>query len=345
MGIWDYEEIQKQLNQTKESDDNVDINDLDNDADVGSSEEESKEEFEDFEEEGQEEEEPTEQKADEKEVSPSEKQVSDTDQKIAEEILKLVGDDVVLKVKNYEKKASELSPTELVAFLQKGVRSDQLFQEAAATRRQLEEDRALVEKGALLVQQYLDKINSEAQRGGEAGKLPDYLRPSPDDTEEVRAWKEAQVRVLDEVSSIKRALAMKESEGYARQITNEILELQKQYPMASIDEVLAVKSARPNIDSEELVRASHNYYSSLDFVKKALNANPTAKREYDDEVIRNYISRQNQAKKTTVPGKKRGSASVDNLTKQKKLTISDFDTADSLSRAYLKEVERLEREG
>jgi len=342
----DYDEIQAKLNPTEESND-ADLDDLENDLEFSMSEEDKpdKDEFADteVEPEAEVEEKPEETTEVTKEAAAG-PVVSPTDKAIAEQVVRLMGDDVLLRVKDYEKKASELNPAELVAFLQKGIRSDQLFQEAAAARKQLDSDRALVEKGALAVQQMLEQINAESSRRGPVTQIPEYLRPHPDDSEEIKNYKLHQLQLMDEVNAVKQQLVSKEVQSSNQREVDTIVGLAKTtYPMASIDEVLAVKSVRPNINSEELLQASHNYYSSKDFIKKALDSNPTAKREYDDEVIRQYVSRQNKAKTQTVAGKRHGSTSADAVSKGTRRISRDFDTADSLSREYLKEVDRINR--
>ena len=346
----DYDEIQSKLNPTEESND-ADLDDLENDLEFSMSEEDKETDDEEFAdaEEGEKEGEVEEKPEKKSEASPdaaASPVVSPTDKAIAEQVVRLMGEDVLLRVKDYEKKASDLNPAELVAFLQKGIRSDQLFQEAAAARKQLDADRALVEKGALAVQQMLEQINAESSRKGPVTQIPEYLRPHPDDPEDVKAYKLAQLQLMDEVNAVKQQLVSKEMQSNNQREVDTIVNLAKTtYPMASIDEVLAVKSVRPNINSEELLRASHNYYSSLDFVKKALESNPTAKREYDDEVIRQYVSRQNKAKTQTVAGKRHGSSSADAVSKGTRKISRDFESADLLSREYLKEVDRMNREG
>ena len=304
--------------------------------------------------ESEEEEEVTEDKA--KEVV--EKKADDTgltpEQQAAvkEDVLKYVDGNTILKVKGIEKKASDLSPKEMVVYLQKGMNADRLFQEHATSKRELEHQRAIVERDAMALQNELSKQGA-GQAGGLSGKgkglglvttLPEYLKPTPDDTPEVQQWKESQVQMLDEFNAMKRyIMGNAQRETDVRKV-NEVMALKDTYPMASVDEVLAVKSVRDDVDSEELMRASHNYYSGGDFLKKAIDSNPTYKREYDAGVIKNYLAKKSSAPK--IPGKKVRSSGVDKVSfgSSKKNTMRTFEDADRLSRQYAREINKMSKE-
>lgn len=271
-------------------------------------------------------------------------------QQVKDQVLKMMGQDAVLKIRGVEKKASELSPREFTVFLQKGMDADQLYQRHAQERKAFELERAKFENEALALQSRLREaapsggLPANAKELGLVTELPEYLKPTADDPPEVLSWKESQAKLLDEHNAMKTYLFTQAQQSKNSEKVNEVLALRDTYPMASIDEVLAVKGARPDIASEELMRASHNYYSGADFIKKSLDSNPTFKREYDAEVIKNYLSRKSGAPK--IPGNKKRGAGVDKVSfgVERKNFRGTFDDADRLSREYARQMNKMERE-
>jgi hypothetical protein len=272
---------------------------------------------------------------------------------VKEDVIKRVGPDTILKVKGVEKKASELSPREMVVFLQKGMNADRLYQETAAEKRELARQRAMVEQGAAAIQEYAQQHKTGLAGGGlprqakDLGlitEIPEYLKPSVDDTPEVHAWKESQVKVLDELNQMKLYIANQQRTETDNAKVNDVLRFRDDYPMASIDECLAVKSVRPDVDTEELMRASHNYYSGGEFIKKAMDANPTYKREYDAAVIKNYLAGKNTAPK--IKGRKVHGSNIDKVSfgKDKKNFGRTFEEAETLSHQFFDELDKIERE-
>ena len=346
--LWDFEANQKKLASTNDSNDS----DLDVDLDALDDDKIDKDEDVDTEEDvdvGTKEDKtdvdagvkPDVTKADESGLSVAQQKT------IADQVLKLVGPDAILKVKGVERKASELTPQELTVYLQKGMNADRLFQEHALAKKELSRQREIVEQGATALQEYLREHpagQSGARTDGLITSLPDYLKPHADDTPEVQEWKMSQVKMLDEFNTMKSYILNTEQRSVDQQKVNEIVALRETYPMASVDEVLAIKQARPNIDSEEIMRASHGYYSGADFVKKALASNPTFKREYDAEVIKGYLAKKSGAPK--IPGKKVHGGAIEKVSFgiDRKNVKGTFEDADKLSRQYLSEIDKMEKE-
>ena len=295
----------------------------------------------------------------EKVVKPTKEAADDTgftatqQKQVQDQVIKLVGPDAILKVKGVERKVSELTPQELTVYLQKGMNADRLFQEHATARKSLERERAAVEQGAAALQEYLQQQQAGrpgarpgvGDTGGYITELPDYLKPTAEDTPEVQRWKESQVKMLDDFNAMKRYIASTAQREVDQKKVDEVLALRETYPMASVDEVLVLKTARPREDTEELMRISHNYYSGGEFIKKAIAANPTFQREYHAEVIKNYLAKKTGAPK--IPGKKVRGGAVDKVSfgTERKNFRRTFEDADSLSREFIKEQERMAREG
>lgn len=261
--------------------------------------------------------------------------------KIREDILGIVGEDTILKIKNRELRAGDLTKEELVMHLQKGIRADDLFQEAAVTRRQLEQERALVTKGAQAVEILLREQEGKATQPMDASKqkVLDQLKVGEYDTENEKTLKIFAAELVKEVDALKKDVQQGKLINYESEVVNEIKALKKQYPLASVDEVLAVKTSHPDASLERLMEAGHNYYTSLEFINEALSNNPQAKREYDESVIRNYNAKKGKAK--NVPLKRSrtsGSEKVSTKSRPKMGFEYGFDNAADLGRDYLREV-------
>ena len=305
-------------------DDDVDLDDLSDDA------------------EPDEDEEVVEKKEDtdvDKDVKPSDD--GDPYAKIREDILARVEDDTMLKIKGKEVRAGDLSKEELVMHLQKGIRADDLFNEVADMRRQLEQERALVSKGAQAVQQLIDQQGSPQKSQDPAlTQVLEKLKVDEfNDTPTEKTLKVLASELVQEVDTLRRDVQQGKVHTYESEVVGEIRTLKKQFPLASVDEVLAVKTSHPDASLERLMEAGHNYYASLDFVKESLSNNPQAKREYDDEVIRNYNAQKGKTKNVPLRrSRTSGSEKVSTKARPKMGFNYDFDNAEALGMEYLKEV-------
>jgi hypothetical protein len=341
---FDYDENQAKLNPP--SDEKED--------DAEETEEESTDEFEmddydpseDHDEDSEDEEEPPAEKV-EPEVKPTEVKPEPTPtltpvqaEAIKAEAIKLVGEDAVLTIKGVERKLKDFSPQEIVIGLQKGVRADQIFNELSVDRRKLEEERALVERGAVVIQDYLEKINSGqvANAASHQGPPAELLRITEDDTEETVQLKQVVAAQAQRLGHIEGAFRNTASEAKLKGLVDEVRSFDKDYPMASVDEAIAVKLARPDINTEDLMRAGHNYYSSEAHGRAVMAANPTFKRAYDDEVIKQYLARKQPSKSIT--GTKSSSSGSKKLSESAKKPIRDFKGADAGAKAYIRELMR-----
>jgi len=266
-------------------------------------------------------------------------------QAVKEQVLRLVGDTAVVKVKGVERPLKDFSPDEVVNWISKAMRADQVFNEAAATRkqveeerRQLEEHRALLEKGAAMVQ---DRLAGGGERGKPTdGNVPDFLKPGAYDTEEVTALKEFAAQQQQRLDKLEGTFTKSKQQETIKSVQQEIETLGREYPMASKDEVLAVKLAHMDTPTEELMRMAHDYYAGGEHIETALKHNPTFKREYDERVIKQYLARKQSAKKIAgQPAAANSSSSK--VSERGKIPIHSFDDATKASRAYLRESKRL----
>jgi len=264
--------------------------------------------------------------------------------KAAEQVLKYVGGDTLVRIKGTERPLKDFSPQEIVNWIQKSARADQVMQEAAASRRQveterrqLEEHRALLEKGAAMVQ---DQLGGRKDGETQEGNLPDFMKPGQFDTEEVAALKRFSAQQQQRLDRLEGSFSQRQKTDQLRGIQQEVENLKKDYPMASLDEVLAVKLAHPEVSSAELMEMAHKYYSSQEHIDSAFKSNPTYKREYDEAVVKQYIARKQSAKKIAGQPITAGSSSS-KVTEKAKVPIRSFDDATRASHAYLRESRRI----
>lgn len=263
---------------------------------------------------------------------------------VAEAVLKHVGGDTLVRIKGVEKPLKDFSPQEIVNWIQKSARADQVFQEAAASRRQVEEERRrLEEERARLSQEAGQGRGREGSAEPRKGTIPDFLKPGQFDTEEVTALKQFAAEQQQRLERLEGNFSQNQQKDKLRDIQHEVDELAKEYPMASRDEVLAVKLSHPEAPTEELMRLAHNWYSSKDHIDAAFKSNPTYKREYDEAVIKQYIARKQSAKKIAGQPVAAGSSSSKVAEKGKK-PIRTFDDATKASHSYLREMRRVSEE-
>lgn len=348
MGDFDYDEIQSKLNPTSDEADSKEDVEIDRESDEFSMDDYDPEEDVDKEEDEEEEGDkptPTPAPADQKpaEGVQAEPQGITTQQAeaIKAEAIKLVGEDTVLTIKGVERRLKDFSPQEIVNGLQKGVRADQIFNELSAYRRQLEEEKALVERGATMVQQYLDqakRIQPTAATQGQFNPPAALVTVHPDDPEEVVVLKQTIAAQAQVLGTLQGQYQSESQHNQLSSLVKEVESFSRDYPMASVDEAIAIKLARPDINTEDLMRAGHDYYSSKEHLLSGFKANPEFKRAYDDEVIKNYLAQKQGGK--SFSGSKSGSSSPKRVTETAKKPIRDFRGADEGAKAYLKELMR-----
>lgn len=355
MGNFDYEEIQKKLNPTEESN-NADLADIEDDRefsmDAEKYDEDEELEVDEEEKEEKEEEEGVEEEEVKKEkVTPDESGLTQDQKRLVQEnVIRVMGKDAILKIKGVERKVSDLTPDEFTIALQKGIRADQLFQEEAAKRKELVREKAALDQRAATVTQLMEQYGQKGPTGWKPGQgkiteIPKHLMPDPDDTPEIREYKLNEVRTLDRLNAMEQIITQAAEQDKAMGEIQEVKNIAQHYPMASIDECISILAARPDTDKEELVRASHNYYAGEAHIRDAIKHNPEFSRKYEQEVIKRYLAGKNQA--PTIKGRVHKKSPIDRVSEKSKVSPKgrSFEDADSLSKQYLAEISRMEKEG
>jgi len=254
------------------------------------------------------------------------------------------GEDTLFIVKGKEYRAADIPAKEWVNILQKGLRADQLFTEMGESRRSLEQDRDLVRREREQAQRILDQYGQGEKDGKkQMAGIPDFLKPNELDTDEMRALKQFALDQHQRVSTLETGAKDSEIKHWEGELLAEIKTLQKEYPQASVDEVLAVRSMGVPESNEELMRISHGYYSSLKFIERSLEANPTAARELEEKIMKKHYAKEGGKPRNVSVKRSRTSGGQKVSTKpSKKLGLDfDFENAEEGAEDYLKEIRKL----
>lgn len=294
-----------------------------------------------------EEEEAGEETEEEEEVTVEKEEVEGDDpyQKIREDTIKALpdGEDTLFVVKGKEYRAADIPAKEWVNILQKGLRADQLFSEMGDSRRSLEQERELVRRNNEQAQRILDQYGQGGKDGQkQTAAVPDFLKPNELDTDEMRLLKQYAADVTHRVTTLETGVQSSEVQRYEGEILTEVKTLAKEYPVASVDEVLAVKSLYPREKLDELMRLSNQYYSGLEFQKKAREANPTVARELDEAAVKAYLAKKGKSKAVGVKRSRTSGGQKVSTKPSKEIGLNfGFDDAEENSVDYLKEMSRL----
>ena len=272
---------------------------------------------------------------------------------LKESMIRQLGDDFTLKVKGVERKLKDIPAIELKNGLQKAFRSDQIFNDLSAERRQVEDDRRRFEEQRQRQEMEFNKLRQELellQRGirpdpsnpfGQA--MDEYGNPiSPTDSPDVRRYKFQLAETQKKLSEIENGMRQTSQQAFVSGVENEIKTLSKEYPMAPLDEVIAVKLARPEVRTEDLMKAAHDYYRGDQHIELALANNPEFLTKLKERFVKEYVAKRQSAKK--IVGVKKGSSGSTKVTGKAPAVIRDFRGAEAAAKKYIAELERQSRE-
>jgi len=266
---------------------------------------------------------------------------------VKRELIKKLGEPTRLKSKGKEYALKDLPNDEVVKFLQLGIRSDQVFRELAELKQSVLQEQTATRRAAEAVNQAMASVQQPARReaGPTPATLPPGLAPTQYDTEETLQLKGVIAGLMDQVQDLSRNYETQAvSQGEAR-VIKELQDLKEEYPMMSPEEVVAVKAMHRNIPLEEIAKVSHDHYQGKDHFMEILKHNPTLRREYEEEVIKNYrLALQNRKAVASKPTTGRHTVRPVPESQRTKKSELDFDKAEANARAMIKEKYRAEAE-
>jgi hypothetical protein len=270
-------------------------------------------------------------------------------QELKDALIAQNGADFVLKVKGIERKLKDIPSAEIKAGLQKAFRSDQIFNELSAERRAFDESRRQFEEQRTRQEQEFREMRQQVEslRGGHP--RPDKYDPygqreedgalSPTDTPEVRQYKVELAKTQEKLAQLEEGMHKNSQIAFVTGVEQEIKALSKDFPMAPLDEVIAVKLARPEVKTEDLMKAAHDYYRGDQHIELALANNPEYMKRLEEKMVKDFIAKRQSAKKIVgVPKGSSGSNKV--VSEGKKQPIRDFKSAEVAARAYINEMGR-----
>jgi hypothetical protein len=242
-------------------------------------------------------------KTEEAATKPPADQAAKTDaDKTTEAVLKYLGLDSTLKIKGKEYKLADFAKEDLLALIQKGTRMTQIGQELSQKERLLAERERVAEANALQATRLL-QTRPEAGATKAATEPPPALAPSEYDTEDVKSVKQAALSVWKQnqeqaqrLNAIEGGLRSQETEAKSKEFMDDLNAHRADFPLASVEEVIAVHSLRPDIPISDLVRRSHGIYGSVEHVKEVFKHAPEVRKAVEDEVIAAYLARNSKAR-------------------------------------------------
>lgn len=267
-----------------------------------------------------------------------------------EAIAKLIdtGEETVGKVKGQDVDFSNFSPQERLALQQKGLRFYQAMEEIAQQQDQLKQAEAqLIQNARMLVQaqktgQLPGGPSNEATIPRE---LQDKLQENEYDDENTKSLKAITRDLLGKFSVLEQSAQQQQLVQGEQELMNSITELQKEdYPLASTEEIIAVKAMYNDIPIERIAMKSHQKYSSKEHVKKVFDSCPDVRQHFYEDAVNTYLAKQKNRK--TVPSKPLGSSKriMSEGGPKPKGRDYDWDDAQADINNYLRDIRRAERE-
>jgi len=325
----DYEAIQKKLNPEDEPEETTeDLEDNPEATKVDEWEDETEEgtglEYtgDKEEEEVEEKEEEVEEKVEEKKEVKEEKTA---DEKIKDDMIKYLEEtgDTKYVVRGKELDLRDLSAKELKDRFSKAGAFYNEMERLAEERKQMERDRSTLDRGAEQVQELMRRYDKVS--GGKAAEaVPEGLKPNEMDSEEVRLLKQARVEDLQRLDKLEKSLESSKYDSMEQQLINQVKELQKEYPLASAEEVIAVKALYPDADLRTIATNSHNHYAGDEYFDKVLDARPEKARELKEKIIEEYLAGKAKSGKK-IPRKKSSSTASSKISTKKTRKPRTFD--------------------
>lgn len=261
-------------------------------------------------------------------------------------ILNALNKDETLKSKGLEVKLEDFSEAELKALLQKGLRFYQAMDELAKEKEAVSSRMQALEQAV----EYLQR-NQATETTKQKEKAADTTAQLSDDMFEVSEFDDPQVAALkttlkqlsEKVNSLTSEYQSTQTQKEQEALLKEIESLKEDYPLANVEEVLAVHFlSGGKIPVQKVMEASQKYYGSPDFVKKIFQAHPEIRKSVEEEIVKNYLAKQS-GKKSTPKVKVSGTASKPIVSKPSSEDIT-FENVSEKALDYLKELQRLNKE-
>lgn len=326
---FDFEENKDKLELKNEDKENTEFEDFEDEVDIekpfGAKEDEEEKEEEKEEEEVDEVEE-------KKDLSAEEKQDKDA----MEDAIKHLDGKTKYIIKGKEYDLTDLTPQEFKDRFSKAGRFYEHMDELSDREKAIQLKEQQVNQNALTVQQLMNQYG----KGGASpsANVPAFLKPDDLDDDNTKALKQTLSAAMQKIDNLERGQQDTYYRSQEQMLLGEIDSLSKEYPLASREEVIAIKAMYPNVDTRKAMSKSHEHYVSDDYLNKVFDARPDARREFEEKAVKAY-----QAKKAKSggmsrrPAKTSGGKKVSTKEKKPKGFDYDFNDAEADSVDYIRE--------
>jgi hypothetical protein len=264
----------------------------------------------------EEKEEPEEEVKEEKEEVKEETAEEKKDKEAMEDMLKYLDEDgggtkYVIKGKEYDLR--DLSPQEFKDRFSKAGRFYQRMEELSAKEKTLTERERLAEEGARRSQEIMRKYGDQGTT--EQVKVPDALKVREDDMDEVKALKEINAELYTKLGKLEQGYQQQAQTMTEQELYRQLDTLTTEFPMASKEEIVAVKYNYPDADLRTIAENSHNNRMSDDHFNAVTNAHPDKIREIEEKAIEKFLAKKQTAKRVS---RKKSSSTVSSKSSDKK---------------------------
>ena len=235
----------------------------------------------------------------EKELTTEEK----ADKKIQEDVIKYLeeeGGDAKYIIKGKEYDLRDLTPQEFKNRFALAGRAQERMQEIAAKEKTINERERVAEDGARKSQEIMRRYGGdESEKGKE--DLPDILKPDTDDTDLEASLKQMNAKLYQKVDNLERGVQEQDFSAKEQQLYRDLDFLQKEFPMMSKSEVVAVKSMPEyaNADIRVVAENSHNERVGDAYLDSVFKARPDKLREIEEKAVEKYLEKKPNVRKVS----------------------------------------------
>lgn len=259
----------------------------------------------------------------EEKLSEEEKQ----DKKIQEDVIKYLSEEeggTKFIVKGKEHDMRDLSPQEWKQRFSLAGRAYQVMEDNAEQRKQLDIERTQLDEAARNSQELMDKYGGK-KSGDTSEELPDVLKPNNDDSDTEKALKEISTSLYHKVDKLESDGKQQDFRAQEQDLYRQLDSLEKEFPMLSKSEVIAVKSMPEfaKADLRLIAENSHNNRVSDEYLDSVKKARPEYFRELEEKAVEKHQKANPSIRK--ISRKKSSSVASGKISTGKKFAPNSFE--------------------
>jgi len=242
----------------------------------------------------------------------------EVDEKLKEDLITYLdkeggGTKYIVKGREYDLR--DLSPQEIKQRFSLAGRAHQVMEEGAEARKQIDERERIAREGAEHSREIMRRYDKVS--GRETDNIPEALKPNDLDTDNEKALKEYALGLTNKMSTLEKGFDDQKVIGQERELQSQLGTLEKEFPVMSREQVIAVKAFYPDADIRTIAENSHMNQTSDATVKKVLEFRPDVVRGIKEEGVKEYLAKKQG--KTGIP-RRRSSSTVSSKSSEKTKT-------------------------